>query len=374
MFPAHTMQGPPGPETVIDGRRYLYFGGTSYLGLARHPEVIEAGCEAIRQYGVHSATSRFLYGTTPPVRAVEKHAAAFFSKEDAFYFSSGYVSNHILVSALVRKADALLIDEATHHSGMEAARLAGIPLKIFRNRDAGDLVRKAAHFRSPLVMCDGVCASTGNIAPIGEYVEVLKAFEDSALLIDDAHGFGVLGEYGRGTLEEAGFWAAVNTGVAEGGVRIFVCGTLSKALGGFGGIIPGSSAFLEEVRTSSDHFSGASAPSSANAGASAKALELVIREPERRSRLRANTIRLRKDLRSLGLPVTDGVTAHFSVSTGDMRYLRGIHESLKSKGILVPFFSKYTGAPREGFLRFAVFADHAQEQLDRLVDELRGIL
>ena len=105
------MQSAPGPETIIDGARYLYFGGTSYLGLAAHPEVIEAACAALRQFGVHSATSRGRFGTNPPVLAVEQRAAEFFGAEEAFYFGSGYSANHIMVAALAAQAKAVLVDE-----------------------------------------------------------------------------------------------------------------------------------------------------------------------------------------------------------------------------------------------------------------------
>ena len=144
------MQSAPGPETVIDGVRYLYFGGTSYLGLANHPEVIEAGCAAIRHYGVHSATTRARFGTNPPVLDVERLAAKFFGTEDAFYFGSGYQSNHILVAALAADADAVLVDEAAHYCVIEATRLAGKPIHTFRHRDPESLAKVAAKYAREL--------------------------------------------------------------------------------------------------------------------------------------------------------------------------------------------------------------------------------
>jgi 8-amino-7-oxononanoate synthase len=137
------MQSAPGPETVIDGVRYLYFGGTSYLGLSNHPEVVEAGCAALRQFGVHSATTRARFGTNPPVLEVERRAAEFFGTEDAFYFGSGYLSNHILVAALAADADVVLVDEAAHYCVLEATRLAGKPVHTFRHRDPDNLAEVA---------------------------------------------------------------------------------------------------------------------------------------------------------------------------------------------------------------------------------------
>jgi 7-keto-8-aminopelargonate synthetase-like enzyme len=368
------MQSAPGPETVIDGVRYLYFGGTSYLGLAAHPEVIEAGCAALREFGLHTATSRARIGTSPPVQEVERRAAEFFGTEDAFYFVSGYCANHIMVAALAPGVEVVLVDEASHYCVLEAARLAGVPVTTFRHRDAADLARLARGSKRVLVMTDAVGPATGLLAPVPDYLSVLAGCERAALLLDDAHGFGVLGEYGRGLLDELGLSSNANGGVSELGVGVFVCGTLSKALGGFGGIIPGTREFVARARAASHYFDGASAPASPVAGATAKALEIVMREPSLRRQLRENTLRLRAGLRSLGLVVPEGATANFGVSVGDATNMRRIHEALKARGIMLPYVSAYSGIPAEGLLRFAVFANHTAAQLDHLVAELRSLV
>ena len=374
MTPISLMQSPPGPETTIDDVRYLYFAGTSYLGLAAHPEVIEAGCEAMRRYGVHSATTRARFGTIPPVLEVERRAAEFFGTEDAFYFGSGYIANHIMVAALAREVDAVLVDEAAHYCVAEATRLAGLPVATFRHRDADDLARLARERPRVLVMADAVGPSSGALGPVPEYMRALSGCERALLLLDDAHGFGVLGENGRGLLDDLGLWKKVNAMPADRGVSLFVCGTLAKALGGFGGIIPGTRDFVQRVRTSSHYFDGASAPASAVAGATAKALEIVMREPSLRASVRENTFHLRAELRALGLVVPEGGTAHFGVSAGDAANMQRIHETLKARGIMVPYVGTYSGIPPEGVLRFAVFANHTTTQLDRLLEELRSIL
>jgi 8-amino-7-oxononanoate synthase len=373
------MQSPPGAETIIDGQRYLYFAGTGYLGLAGHPEVIEAACEATRRYGIHSATSRGGFGHIPLTLEVERRAAEFFGVDDAFYFITGYVANHILVQALAGRVDALFVDAAAHFCIEEAARLAGRPIARFRHRDPEDLAQalqsKLKPGQRPMVLSDGVFSLTGALAPLHDYLRVLSTCELASLVIDDAHGWGVLGERGRGTLEHLGLWSdAINATVESSGVGLYVGGTLAKALGGFGGLIPGSRPFVDRVRSASHYYEGASAPPSAVAGASAKALELVRRDPALRQRLQANIRQLRSGLRHLGVPTDDSPAANLGVQIGDAANMQRIHATLKAKGILVPYVAAYAGSTKAGLLRFAVCATHTPAMIAQLLDELQRTL
>ena len=246
--------------------------------------MIQAGCEALRRYGVHTSTSRSGYGNSPLTLEVERLAAEFFGTAGAFYFASGYTGNHILIQALAERADMLLIDESAHFCLAEASRLLGLPVERFRHRNPDDLRQKlrkrAAQGQRPLVLTDGIFAVSGALAPLDQYVDILRDWGTATLLVDDAHGIGTIGPLGRGSLEQFGLWSeAVNADPAREGLGIYVWGTLSKAIGGFGGVLPGSPALLDRVRQTSHYYEGASAPMSAAAGATAKALEIVLREP-----------------------------------------------------------------------------------------------
>ncbi len=368
------MQSPPGPEVVIDGVNYLYFGGTSYLGLAEHPSVIEAGCEALRQYGVHTGTSRARYGNSPVVLAVEERAAEYFGTESAFYFSSGYMTNHILVSAVGAGCDAVLVDGSAHYCVVEAAELGGVPIFPIEFGNLDQIQEKISGFKNVLLMCDAVGPATGVTAPVQAYADVLRSVERATLLLDDAHGFGVLGPNGRGLLDELGLWDRANGGKDLDGVSLVTGGTLSKALGGLGGVVPGKQSFVERVKQASHYFDGASAPGSAAAGSTLKALEILLHDPALRQQLQSNVAMVREGLRNLGVEVPEGKTANFGVSIGSSSNMQRIHQSLLDRGILLPYMDAYSGIPKEGVLRFAIFGTHTPEQCARLLGEIAAVL
>jgi 8-amino-7-oxononanoate synthase len=411
------MQSPPGAHTQIDGREYLYFVGTGYLGLQGHPEVIRAACEAAHRYGIGSANSRTAFGTTPPVLEVERLAAAMFGLDDAFYFASGWMGNNILVqllvddprngaSGLLRPPESpcqpetpphcdggamgggmnlsevaiVLIDECSHYSLFEAARLNGSPQVTFRHRDPGDLRAKlkehVGRAQSPLVLSDGVFAATGGIAPVGPYCDILGNYPESMLCLDDAHGLAVLGEKGRGTFEHAGLWDyGVNTMASAGRCPyLLVSGTLSKAVGGFGGIIPGNRDFIDRVKMRSPYFGGASAPPAPVAAATARAIELLLADPGLRTRLRSNVRLLKDGLRRLGLDVDDTPAPIIGLVLGDAENMRRIQRELMARGVAVAYLAAYSGLGPEGALRIAVFATHTETMIQQLLDELRRLV
>ena len=370
------MESAPGPEVRIDGRLYRYFAGTSYYGLHGHPEVIAAGCEGFRRYGFHTATSRAGFGNSTPLLEVERRAAEYSGHEAGFYFSSGYAANHILVQT-VGRAGPVFIDEAAHFCVAEAAKLLGVPVYRFRARDPWHLrAQMRTHLPPggvPVVMSDGVVPATGHLPPLDEYVALLEEFAPAVLIVDDAHGLGVLGEKGRGSLEHFGLESAANGGAELQGVSILRGGTLGKALGGFGGIITGSAAFMERVRKSSNYYDGASAPPSPVATATAKSLELIAADASYLANLRRNTLHLRRGLRDLGLEVHEIPSAHVGVAIGTAQNMARLLRELRAAGFIVPVTS-YVGAGPEGIMRFAACSGHSLEMIDDLLLRLRELL
>jgi 7-keto-8-aminopelargonate synthetase-like enzyme len=374
----HLMQSAPGAETVVDGRRYLYFGGTGYLGLHGHPALIDAACQAMHSYGMGTATTRTLYGNAPPVIEVEQRAARFWDVADAFYFASGYLVNHVLLSAVAPKCGAIFADEYSHYSVLDATRCFDLPVHRFRHRDA-EALRQLLHARlppagTPVVVSDGVFAARGTIAPVPDYVELLSEFPGARLCLDDCHAVGVLGDRGRGTCEYFGFAAnRVNQSVGDTEAQVpqlYAAGTLSKAFGSYGGIVPGAASFVASAKQGSHYYRGASAPPVPVAAASAAALTLVATEPERVRQLQHNARRLKACLSNLGLAVDDTPVPIISLNLGTAQQMRRLQQTLADEGILIAYSEKYAGLGDQGALRIAVFATHTKEMIETLTERI----
>jgi 7-keto-8-aminopelargonate synthetase-like enzyme len=382
---AWSMDGPPGTQTVLNGKPYLYFAGTGYLGLQSHPALIAAAQAAAEQYGIHTATSRTGFGTCPPVREVERRAAEFLGAEDALYLVSGYAGNFALAAALSPYVDLVLIDESAHYCLREATRwfdaLQHRPL-VFRHRDAGHVAELLGEHmrpgRRPLLLTDGIFPINGQLAPLADYLAILGQYDAAKLLVDDAHGLATVGDAGRGSMELAGAIAAdINRDPDEpvgSGVRIFHTATLSKAVGGHGGVIAGSRALLDRVCRSSGWYHAASAPAAPIAAATAKGLEIVQGNPQLRRDLAANVAAVRSELQSLGLPIASGPSPILGFSLASDRQMADVQQRLAEQSIMIAFMRHYVGAGAQGMLRIAVFATHTPAMIARLVAALRQAL
>jgi len=360
------MESKPGPEVVINGKTYLYFGGTGYYALHGHPEVIRAGVEAFERYGMQSGTSRSGFGNNPVLLEAERKIADYFGTEDSVYFVSGYLDNLILAQALAAAYDVIFIDESAHYSVRDGVATAHKPVFAFKHRDPADLAAQLKKTlkagERPLVMTDGVFPTFGVIAPVPDYLKAVEPY-DGIIALDDSHGVGVLGPNGRGTVDHFGLKSD----------RIFFAGTLSKAFGGHGGFIPATKKFITHIRQDVGVYSGASPTPTPAAAASAKGIDLVKAHPEWRDKLRRNTAQAKEGLRKMGFDVNDSPMpiVTWTYKTGaDMIKLQ---KALLDRGIALPY-TKYVGAPAGGVLRATIFSAHSETQIQRLLDEIKKLV
>jgi 7-keto-8-aminopelargonate synthetase-like enzyme len=304
---------------------------------------------------------------------VESAAAEFFGMERSFYLPSGYMSAGVVMRALRERFDRVLFDERTHYAVIDAARACGRPSEGFAHRDPEALERllrwRIKAKEKVLIATDGVFPVLGTLAPLPEYAAVAGRYEGSAVLVDDAHAIGVLGANGRGTIEHLGSWhGAVNADPQLS--AMLVCGTLSKAVGGFGGIIPGSRKFVDVMRTS-DLFNGASTLPPAVSAGTAAGLRVLMAQPELRRRLLENAARLKGGLTGMGLTIEASPSPVAWVVIGDAGNMRRIQRALWEDGIAIDYIPQYAGTGEQGGLRIAVFSAHTEQMIDRLVEQLR---
>ncbi|RVC63136.1 pyridoxal phosphate-dependent aminotransferase family protein [Mesorhizobium sp. M00.F.Ca.ET.038.03.1.1] len=358
------MDSPIGARMRIDGREVDYFSGTSYHALHGSDVVIEAAVAALRAYGLGPGTQAEMMVYDETRELVCEH----FGCEKAVYLTSGYLSITALLLGLGDRYYMAFADERSHFSVSDALRSTGKPAVRFRHRDPQDLTdqlkRQLKPGQVPVVVSDGVFPITGALAPLDLYREVLKAYPGGLLCVDDSHGVGVLGNSGRGTLEH----------FAIEGEGTFCAGTLSKAFGGFGGIVPSSRALAEKIAAKAGVIPGASPPPVPAVAAAAAGLRLFMENPTMLQKLRRNVEGMRAGLRSLGLSIPETPVPIFSVQAPvDLKH---VYRTLRESGIVVKYVKPngYSDAPSVETLRIAVFSTHSRTQIDDLVEVLKTLL
>ena len=354
------MQSPVGARTTFNGREVDYFAGCSYLGLQSHPSVLQAAQHALQEYGLSTATSRGGYGEHPVYDELEKQACAFFGAEKVIYFASGYLGMTILSQTNCQANDHIFIDSQAHYSLWDAAQATNKPITAFPHlnpeRLAEILINELQPKERPLVLSDGVFPVSGEITPVPDYLKILEQYE-GLLFLDDAHAVGVIGENGRGTAEH---YKIEND-------HCRTAGTLSKALGGWGGVIWGKSDWIENIDRNSRVMAGASPPPLLMAAASARALEIARTNPDLRLQLRQNNLQAREGFCRLGWKIQDSPAPIICLGARDGVDLFKIRDGLFEQGIAVEFVRSYTSSPPGGALRIAIFATHSSEQINRLI-------
>ncbi|VAW77277.1 8-amino-7-oxononanoate synthase [hydrothermal vent metagenome] len=357
-----TLDSPQGVEITIDGERFVSFCSNDYLGLANHPELVKALVEGVQRFGVGSGAAHLITGHSYAHQALEEDLAAFTGQPRAVLFSTGYMANLGVASALVGRGDTLIEDRLNHASLIDAAQLSGARLLRYQHNDMDSLQRRLSSVErgDTLVATDAVFSMDGDCAPLAE-MQALCHGNASWLLVDDAHGFGVLGEHGRG-------WFVDQLG--EGAGNTILMATLGKALGTFGAFVAGSDALIETLIQQARTFIYTTAAPPAVAWATRTALRLVREGDALRTHLQALIARFRSGAEQLDLPMMDSVTPIQPLLVGDAAAAMNLGQSLRDHGILVGVIRPPTVPEGAARLRITLSAQHSFEQVDVLLGAL----
>ena len=345
-----------GPLISIDGRQVILLASNDYLGLSRHPLLKQAAIEATERYGVGSGASRLISGTVPPHTELETALAEFKETEAALTFGSGYLANIGLIPALAHPGDVILADRLCHASLIDGCRLSGAEFRVFRHNDMGQLQRllskRSARTRT-LIVTEGIFSMDGDAASLPELATLSDRYE-AALLVDDAHGTGVMGRHGRGTLEHF-----------DVGSRIpFHMGTLGKAFGCSGAYVVGSADFIEYLVNVARSFIYSTAPPAATAAAARAAIAVARSEPERLARLWRNRSYFVEGLARLGYRISASVSPIIPIQIGDARTALALSARLFDLGVFAPAIRPPTVPKHTSRIRTTVTSEHTTEHLD----------
>ena len=356
-----------GTEVTVHGKRLIMAGSNNYLGLTKHPKVMAAAEDALRRFGTSNNGSRFLNGTLELHVALEERLAKFMKKEAALVYSTGYLTNLGSISALSDKGDVVVLDKDAHACIVDGARLGFGDVKRFRHNDIRDLERVLSGVPAKagkLVVVDGLYSMEGDIAPLPDIVRVCREF-NARLLVDDAHGIGVLGARGAGACDAMGVEEQVD----------LVMGTFSKSFASLGGFIAGPRKVMDYLRHHARAMIFSASVTPASAAAALASLEIIETEPALRDRLRVISEKMRNGFRAQGLEVGSGVgTPIVPIFIGDRMKTMMAWKKVIDRGVFVNAIIVPAVQPGRDLLRTSYMATHEDRQLDTIlavVDEVR---
>jgi 8-amino-7-oxononanoate synthase len=352
-------------EVIINGEKKVMIGSNNYLGLTHHPKVLEAAEAAGRKYGSGCTGSRFLNGTLDLHIALEAALAEFTGKEAALVFSTGFQVNLGVIDALVKRRDTAFIDALSHACVVDACRLSWGEMVRFRHNDLEDLtekLEKADDRRGKLIVIEGIYSMEGDIGDIPGVVKVARRF-GGRVMVDDAHGIGVLGPTGAGTAEHFGVADDVD----------LIMGTFSKSFACIGGFVAGEFSIIDYLKHHADTLLfSASMPPSAVATVHA-ALEIIKSEPERRERLAKNAQKMRDGLQSLGFNIGGTQTPVVPVVVGEDMKTFLFWKKLLEAGVFTNPVVSPAVPPGEARLRTSYMASHTDDQLDFALEKFAQV-
>jgi len=346
------------PEVIVEGKKMVMLGSNNYLGLTSHPKVKEAAIEAIKKYGSGCAGSRFLNGTLDIHVKLEDKLAKFFRKDAALTFSTGYQTNLGIISSIAGKDDVVVIDKLDHASIIDACRLSFAEVKKFKHNDMGSLefVLKGLGDRRKLVVVDGVYSMEGDIAQLPSIVKLCKKY-GARLMVDDAHGVGVLGKTGRGTAEHFGLEKEVD----------IIMGTYSKSMASIGGFVAANEDVIHYIKHTSRPLIFSASPPPASVASVIAALDVIDQEPERRERLWHNTNKMMKAFKQMGFDTGVTETPIIPLLMGEMERAFTMWKILSDEGVFVNPVAPPATPPGRCLIRTSYMATHSDEMLDRVL-------
>jgi 8-amino-7-oxononanoate synthase len=355
------LDGAQAPRMEVDGKDVWLFAGSNYLDLARHPRVVEAASRAARELGCAAGGSRLISGNLAIHEALEAELADFLGTEAALAFNTGYMANLGVIPALADEGDVVVSDALNHASIVDGCRLSRAAVRVFEHGNPDALQEAledvAPRHRRVLVALDGVYSMDGDVAPLERMVPLAKR-HGAIVLVDDAHGTGMLGPSGRGSHELRG---------VEDGIDILM-GTLGKSLGSFGAFIAGSAALRDLLVNTARSFIFSCALAPPQVAAAREALRLVQSEPWRRERLQANAERLRWRLTGHGISSEPSTTHIVPVVIGDNPRTMAVCERLLERGFYAQGIRHPSVPEGTARLRITPMATHPAEAIDALAD------
>ena len=356
----HAMESQQGTTVRLHGRDHIMLASNDYLGLSFHPKVIEASRAALLKWGSSPTGARVSNGSRAYHLELEEKLAAFLGKEACHVHSAGYLSCLSGIAAFAQKGDVILADKNIHSCLWDGIRLSSAAVERFSHNSPDDLRAVASSLpanTSKMMVIEGVYSMEGHIAHLPALLSIANEYECFSVL-DDAHGFGVLGRQGRGTCDHFGLTDKVD----------IICGSMSKALASTGGFVAGDKAYIEYLRTHGKHtiFSASLSPS--QAAAASAALDVLQSEPEHLARLWENQRRYTAMLQSLGLDTWGSETPAVPVVIGDKMRAYNFWQALLEKGVFTVMSIAPAVPPGKDLIRTAISAGHTDEQLDRIAD------
>ena len=361
-----TVRSAPTGTINLDGRDVVLLGSNNYLGLSTHPKIIAAAVEATRTFGTGSSGSRLISGNSELYTTLEANLAEAKGTEAALVFSSGYAANTSVIPVLAEEGDLILSDALNHASIIDGCRLSRATKKVYQHCDVEHLktlLSESATFRRRLIVTDGVFSMDGDIVPLPDICD-LAAGHDAMVLVDDAHGFGVLGRDGGGTAAHFGLE----------GENIIQMGTLSKAVGALGGYIAGSRSLMELLINRARGFIFTTALPPATLAAANAALDLIRSTPELRQRLFSHAKCLKTALIDVGYTLLPSETQILPVVLRSPQRATRVAESLLAEGVFAPAIRPPAVPPETSRLRLTVMATHTETEIQRAIDAFTAVV